>query len=248
MENKSFVKDVINGKSCILDLLAVLQDGTKVNIEVQLGNQNYFDRRSLFYWCKVYTDSLGEGENYRKLPNVIAVNIVDFDFPHRGNVHTCFRLREDTDPTLVLTTALEIHYINMVKWRKQKKDIENDLLQQWLAYFDKSSPPELVEEVAAMNSAIRAASDRQMYVEQDEEARQIYWMRRKVEHDMVSRLEDAHDEGEEKGFVKGKAEGMEKGQTEKALEIARKMKGIGLPITQIADVTGLSPEDIEQFS
>jgi predicted transposase/invertase (TIGR01784 family) len=78
MENTSFVKDKIDGKSCVLDVLAVLHDGTKVNIEVQLGNEYNMDRRSLFYWSKVYTESLKDGQNYRELPNVIAINIVDW--------------------------------------------------------------------------------------------------------------------------------------------------------------------------
>jgi len=31
LENQSFIKDIASGKSCILDVLAVLSDGTKVN-------------------------------------------------------------------------------------------------------------------------------------------------------------------------------------------------------------------------
>ena len=116
IENKTFVKNVLSGKSCILDVLAILRDGTKVNIEVQLRNEHNMDQRSLFYWSKLYSESLNEGQNYRELPNVIAVNIVDFDFPPDGNFHTCFHLREDTDPSLILSLALEIHFVNMVKY------------------------------------------------------------------------------------------------------------------------------------
>jgi len=119
MENTSFEKDIISGKSCILDVLAVLHDGTKVNIEVQLGNEYNMERRSLFYWSKVYYQSLNEGQNYRELPNVIAVNIVGYDFPHGGSVHTRFTLREDSDPSLILSPALEIHFVNMVQYAKK---------------------------------------------------------------------------------------------------------------------------------
>ena len=47
------------------------------------------------------------------------------------------------------------------------------------------------------------------------------------------------------GMAKGLKEGMAKGQTGKALEIAHKMKDLGLPFAQIAELTGLSLEDIE---
>jgi len=136
-ENNFIAADIINGKSCILDVRAILEDETKVNIEVQLRNENNIDRRSLFYWSRMYSESIEQGHDYKDLPNVIAINIVDFDFPPGGNYHNSFHLREDTHPDLVLTSALEIHFINMVKWRKLKeKDIRNDPLHRWLTWFD----------------------------------------------------------------------------------------------------------------
>ena len=47
--------------------------------------------------------------------------------------------------------------------------------------------------------------------------------------------EDGHKEGLEEGLMKGKA------------EIARKMKSIGRPVEEIAEITGLSVEEIEKF-
>jgi predicted transposase/invertase (TIGR01784 family) len=229
-ENKTFVKAILEGKSCILDVLAVLHNGTKVNIEVQLNNQYNMERRSLFYWSKVYFDSLNSGQDYRELPNVVAINIVDFDFPPKGGVHTCFHLQEATDPSLILSPVLEIHFVNMVKWRKGGKNLE-DPLNRWLAWFDEESPPELVAEVASMDSAIMAASERQYFIIQDEEAYQEYWMRRKMEHDRISNLNGAREEGEEK----------------KTIEIARKMKEMGDPIERIHTITGLSLETIERM-
>jgi len=229
-ENTSFVKNVLSGKSCILDVLAVLWDGTKVNIEVQLRNEHNMDQRSLFYWSKLYSESLDEGQDYQELPNVVAINIVDFDFPAEGNTHTCFHIREDTDPSLILSLALEIHFVNMVKWRKQReKDLEHDPLHRWLIWFDEKSPPELVAEVASMDSAIMAANERQYFVIQDEEARRAYWSIRKAEHDRISNLNGERREG----------------QKEKAIEIARKLKDKGLPLAEVVDVTGLDMETIQ---
>jgi len=228
IENKTFIKDVLDGKSCILDILAILQDGTKVNIEVQLKNKYNMERRSLFYWCKVYSESLDGGQDYRILPNVTAINIVDFDFPPKGNVHTCFHLREDADPSLILSPALEIHFINMVKWRKQReKDLEHDPLHRWLTWFDEGSPPELVEEVLSMDSAIMAANEKQEYVAQDWEARDLYRRRQKAQWDYISDMNGAREEAK--------------------LEIARKMKELGDSVEKIGVVTGLSFEIIEQL-
>jgi len=89
-ENNFIAADIINGKSCILDVRAILEDGIKVNIEVQLRNEHNIDRRSLFYWSRMYSESIEQGHDYKDLPNVIAINILDFDFPPGGNYHNSF--------------------------------------------------------------------------------------------------------------------------------------------------------------
>ena len=44
-----------------------------------------------------------------------------------------------------------------------------------------------------------------------------------------------------------KTEARTEGQTEKALEIARKMKAKGLPVAEIIDITGLAAEAVEKL-
>jgi len=137
IENKTLSAESIGAKASILDVRAQLQNETRVNIEVQLRNLNNFDRRSLFYWGKEYTKSLKSGQDYIYLPTVININIVDFEFLETDNFHTVFRLREDKESQLILTEILEIHYINMVKWRKYGKiDITNEPLHRWLTWLD----------------------------------------------------------------------------------------------------------------
>jgi predicted transposase/invertase (TIGR01784 family) len=53
-------------------------------------------------------------------------------------------------------------------------------------------------------------------------------------------MEYAKLNGLEEGLAEGRAEGI----AEASLEIALKMKGMGLPISQIAEGTGLSAETI----
>ena len=66
----------------------------------------------------------------------------------------------------------------------------------------------------------------------------------KVYRDNHNVLEYAIQEGEERGFKKGKEEGMKEGMHESALKIARQMKSIGIPISQIMACTGLKEEEI----
>ena len=253
-ENKSFLKDFENDKSCILDVLAVLKDGTKVNIEVQIQNEHNMDRRSLFYWSKVYSRSLSEGLDYRELPNVIAINIVDFNFPSKGGFHTCFHMREDADPSIVLSDALEIHFINMVRWRKIKsKDIRNDPLHRWLTWLNDSSPPEQVEEVLNMDMTILTANEKQALLTATDWEIQDYIRRREMyEIDQISRLNNARRKGElkgeRKGELKGERKGELKGEKKAKLEIARNLLSEGSTPEFVQKITGLEIETIKNLS
>ena len=266
IENKSLIADIIGGKSCVLDVRAVLQDGTKVNVEVQIRNQHNMDKRSLFYWSREFAKSLDAGQNYRELPKVISINITGFEFMSSGGFHTCFHLKEDRDLTL-LTDALEIHYVDMVKWRKQSgKDIANNSLHRWLTWLDPDSPPEQAEEAVRMDTTIQKAQEKQEYVLSDEEAVRLYENRQMAYWDNINADNYAREEAEialekgrkeglaeglkeglEKGIEKGLKEGIEKGTKKSSMDIARRMKARGRPIDEISEDTGLLREVIEKL-
>ena len=244
LENKTLSAEFIGDKASILDVRAILQNGKKANIEVQLRNQGNFGRRSLFYWSREYVKGIKAGQNYLDLPAVITINIIDFEFLSTEKFHTVFHLREDTENDLVLTDMLEIHFIDMVKWRKQSNpDVINEPLHRWLAWLNRASPPELVEEVINMDSGIMAANDRQVYVSGDEETIRAYEMRELGLMDIEGGLIWARKEG----INEGKAEGIAVGKAEANLTIARKMKTMGEPIDKIHIITGLPAETIEKL-
>jgi predicted transposase/invertase (TIGR01784 family) len=256
IENKYLSPEVIGDKGSILDVRAVLQGKAKVNIEVQVRNEHNMDRRSLFYWSREYSGSLKRGQDYRKLPDVIAINIVNFNFPPVRNSHTRFHLREDLDHDVVLTDALEIHFLNMVQYRKQRKKILLDNpLNRWLVWLDAGSPPELIAEVLKMDRAIKAANKKLDLVTMDEDFHRYYTLRQMALSDYTSGMNYAREEGLKKGLKEGRAkgreegreEGRQEGRAEGILEIARKMKTAGRPLSEIEEFTGLPRETIERI-
>jgi len=240
LENKSFSPAIIGDKTSVLDVRAVLHNGTKVNIEVQLRNQGNMDKRSLFYISREFVKGIKSGQDYRELPDVIAINIMGFEFLPAGEFHTCFHLREDSDRDIILTKSLEIHFLDMVKYRRvARKGMMDDPLSRWMAWLNEKSPPELIAEVVNMDSAIQAADERMVYVTGDDEAIRAYEMRQMALSDYTSTINYARDEGMTKG--------MEKGMTKSTLEIARKMKNAGRPFSEIQEFTGLSIETIKRM-
>jgi predicted transposase/invertase (TIGR01784 family) len=228
LKHKIFTAEVIGDKTSILDIRAVLADGTKVNIEVQLRNLGNMDKRSLFYWSREYTKGIEAGQDYIELPNVVSINIVNFEFMLAGGFHTIFHLWEDRDRNILLTDALELHFVDMVKFRAlPDKNIKNDPLHRWLTYFDKDSPPELIEEVVKMDIAIQKAQERTAFVAGDKEALREYHLREMALSDWTS--------------------GVNHALREERKTIARNLKVIGVSIEQIAQGTGLTKEQINEL-
>lgn len=90
-----------------------------------------------------------------------------------------------------------------------------------------------------MDGAVAEAYKKLEEAMKDQNDYRRYWAHRKYEHDMVSRLNYAHD----KGIEQGKEEGLES----KATEIARKLKARGRPIDEIIADTGLSEEAVQKL-
>ena len=264
LENRALMAEIAGGKSSVLDVRAVLQGGTfyqdpdeprfpspaRINIEVQIRNLHNMDRRSLYYWSREFGKSLEAGQDYRELPRVIAINIINFELFPYGNFHSCFHLREDRDNTL-MTDALEIHYLDMVKWRKLSgKDVAHNPLHRWLAWLDPGSVPELVAEVVRMDNAILKANERQEHILSDEDALRLYEMRQLAYWDNINANEYAEEErkkARQEGLRDGRDEGLKEGLEKSRLEIAMKMKIRGLSLECIAEDTGLSLETVERL-
>ncbi|MDR1287502.1 MAG: Rpn family recombination-promoting nuclease/putative transposase [Treponema sp.] len=239
IENRTITAGVVGDKSSILDVRARTVAGTRVNIEVQLRNLGNMDRRSLFYWSLEFSRGMEAGQDYRETPNVIAINIVNYEFLSQVPAfHTSFHIWEDTYREVLLTDALEIHFIDMVKFRRLgKRDIQGEPLQRWLIWFDRESPERLVEEVINMDTGIQRAEEKMAYVSSDKEVLRAYQMREMALSDWTSGINHAREEGIREGIEKGMQKGIR--------EIAARMKKHGVPAGQITENTGLSAEDIE---
>ena len=71
-------KESKDAKLGILDVMVELEDGSKVNMEMQVAYFEYWDERILFYLSKIFTDQLKKGDPYENLKQCIHVSILDF--------------------------------------------------------------------------------------------------------------------------------------------------------------------------
>jgi predicted transposase/invertase (TIGR01784 family) len=93
-----------------------------VNIEVQLRNRGNMDKRSLFYCSREYVKGIKAGQDYRELPNVIAINIINFEFLPTERFHTCFHLRKMKNAGRPLSEIVEFTELPMETIEQTKQD------------------------------------------------------------------------------------------------------------------------------
>ena len=129
----SLVKQTMKNRGGTLDILAVLNDNTKVNIEMQINDYGNTIERSVFYDSGIYHESLYKNENYNKAPNVIGIWILDYNLFDDGPFHEVARLKRDFE-NKVLTDKIELHYIQLPKFKEKCKRISSKL-EQWLTFI-----------------------------------------------------------------------------------------------------------------
>jgi predicted transposase/invertase (TIGR01784 family) len=237
IENKDLPAEISGGKSGKLDILAKIADeDSLVNIEVQIKNQYNIEKRSLYYWSRKYAWDFASGSDYRELVPVIAINIVDFGLFPLDDFHTSYHLWEDRHKEVMLTDVCEIHFLDMVKFRKVKEHRLEDPLYRWLVYFDETSPVELVEEVVKMDGAIRLAQEKLDMIERDPDLLRAYERYEKAASDWTTGINGA------------RREGLQEGERRRAVSVARNLKILGvLTPDQISASTGLPPEEIAKL-
>ena len=71
IKNPFNVKTFPIDKESIVDIKAADETGRQYNIEVQTTGDESFKARSLYYWAKLYTSQLLEGDDYTKLKPTI---------------------------------------------------------------------------------------------------------------------------------------------------------------------------------
>lgn len=213
-----------------LDILATVNDGTKINIEMQIRDYKNTLERSLFYASSLYTSAVNRSSNYSEIPKTISIWILKFDEFEEGPFHEIARLKRDYE-NMILTDKFEIHFIQLPKFRRKCKTISSKL-DEWLTFisFEKWEELSMIE-----NEHVKKAEEELEYLSGDEAER------RKAEI-----LENgARDYAF--GISGARKEGLEQGEKEKSIQIAKKMLEKKMDINVISELTGLTKEEIEKL-
>jgi predicted transposase/invertase (TIGR01784 family) len=206
-------------KQSIVDILCVDAKGAKYIIEMQVARTKGFEKRAQFYAAKVYAGQIRSGEDYDNLKEIIFLAVVDFVmFPKKENYHSDHIVldRETHEHDL---KDVAFCFLELPKFTAEIDQLRTPV-ERW-AYFFKHAPETYVgdlDRIAGSEPVIKAAYealDRSWWSE-EEFAR--YEQETKRELDYRSKLGQRYDEGleegDKRGYKRGRGEGKEEGLKE----------------------------------
>jgi len=235
LKNPYNAKNFKNDKLSILDVKAVDEKGVWYNIEMQITDQDYYDKRALYYWARLYTGQLESGINYDKLEKTIVINVLNFNCLDEEEYHNVYQLlnRQSKEE---LIDHLEIHFIELEKYNKDLSEVQT-ALDRWTEFlkradqYDKDQIPSQLAEVESIEKAIKVLDT----IGLTKEEREVYEARLKWLRDEEMALKKAERKGMERGIERG----IEK--------IVKSMLEKGIGVEEIIQMTDLDKESVNKI-
>ena len=154
------------------DIFCVTEDGTQIDVEVQVVNKKNMERRTLFYWSQMYLMNLNKGEKYQDLKPAITINILRYNIFPEDSFHSMYSIY-NMETHRRLNEDMELHFLEVPKFKK-KPISEMNRMERWLAYFSNKLNQQEMEELAMNESAIQTAMNAAAVFMQNKEERLKY--------------------------------------------------------------------------
>ena len=227
-------------KRGLLDIKAEINDGTMIDVEMQMKNERNTEERATEYMGKMISEQLQVGEDYQNLKKSIVIFITNYNFLKRNSYHSVGRMKfdktiEDEYVNMgydkedeVASKYIEVHYIELPKFKKKELS-KFTKLDQWMCIFTQNKEGIMLAEKE--NKEIKRAINTLDFLSKDPKERE--------RHNSIVMAEYNRLVSEHNFFEDGKKEGK--------IEIAKKMLKEKVPIEMIEKFTELSKEEIEKI-
>lgn len=230
-----------------VDMLAENSRGELILIEVQNNNEYAYFQRMLFGVSKLVTEYINRGEGYDKVRKVYSINIVYFSLGHGKDIvyhgKTEFRGIHDNDilelspfqrQTFKVDTVSQLYPEYYILKVNDFNQVAKSPLEEWIYYLNTG---EISDHAQA--PGLDAARERLKLDRMSKEELAAYY--RHLDNIVILR-DNINTERAE-----GRAEGLEEGRLEERKQNALRMKSKGFSISDIAEITGLSMDEIESL-
>jgi len=231
LKNPYNIANYRKGKMTILDIKAVDEKGVWYDIEMQLAEQSFYDKRAFYYWAKVYSDQLESGDDFETLRKTIVISILDFNYIDEDDFHNVYKVF-NTKSKKEFSNVFEMHFIELSKFNKDYSSLSSTL-DRWVTFLNRAYEIDSskIPKELAVDKEIKKAIEKLDIMYLDSEEREIYENDLKAMRDYKAGLKTAERKGREGAKI----------------EMAKNFLKMGLSIEQIAEGTGLSIEEIKKI-
>ena len=235
-----------------VDALVQNSKGELIIIEIQNNQEQDYLLRILFGSSILLVNNIDEGMDYAQIKKIISVNIVYFDlgqgndYVYHGTTefigihnHDILKLSKDQESlyhTDIVSKIYPEYYVIKVN---QFNDIAKDTLDEWIYFlkkdeikdeFNAKGLKEAKRQLDILKLSEKERKEYENYIEQQRYERNLIVSNFKV------------------GEIQGKAEGKAEGKIEQQIAMAKKCLQKGMIVEEIADLTGLSIEEIQKLT
>lgn len=246
-------------KNSIVDVRCKDVMGRQFIVEMQMFWTDSFKSRVVFNASKAYVKQLDSAKEYKLLQPVYALSLVNDTFePEMNDYYHHYKII-NIDNVEKQIDGLEFVFVELPKF-KAKNVTEKKLQVLWLKFLTEINdnteniPEELLED-AQIKEAIQYLEN-SSYTKAQLATYEKYWDTVRSERSAhLDAEERGRIEGEHAGYVKGEKIGIQKGEQigiQKGEQIgiqkvAQNAKQKGMDLKSIAELTGLSIEEIRKL-
>ena len=200
-------------KRGLLDIKAEINDGTILDVEMQMKNERNTEERATEYMGKMISEQLQVGEDYQNLKKSIVIFITNYNFLKRNSYHSVGRMK--FDKTLkdeyvnmgyekedeVASKYIEVHYIELPKFKKKELS-KFTKLDQWMCIFTQNKEGIMLAEKE--NKEIKRAINTLDFLSKDPKERERHNSIVMAEYNRLVSEHNFFYDGLEKGMKKRK--------------------------------------------
>ena len=236
-------------RRAVFDVYCMTSDGSRFIVEMQKAEQEYFKDRSIYYSTFAIREQAVKGKEWNyHLEDVYTVGVLNFVFPN-GEYPSdsfCHEIKlTDVEDNHVFYDKLTFLYLEMPKFTKTEDELET-MFDKWM--FVLHNLGRLLDRPKALQDRVfQKLFEQAEIAHYSESERRQYFESQKEYWDNYSIMTTALNKGLRQGRAEGRAEGLAEGEAKANRENARRMKVKGYAIHDIAEVTGLSEEEIERL-
>lgn len=230
------VKDIRYDVSCNL------KDGRKVQIEMQIRDEDDIDVRTLYYWARCFTYSLKKGQKYSDLPEVIILSILNFiHFETQADAFTHCTL-VDTKSSKIIDEHISINFLEIPKFKEHENLTK---LEMWMAYFNPKISMSDKRRLAMNAPQIQSACDNVEKFFSNDERFQLYEDHELAQLDYESSLHNRYERGHKDGVQEGIKEGISQRNRDLAIAMLKQHK---YTLSDIVLLSELSEMEIKEIA